>query len=101
MELLDKDKDKDIEKTAKTLKAMAHPLRLKILCMLKNDELPMFEIKEKIGTCQSNISQHIDILRAKDIVVSRREGNKTLCRIKDVSVLTLVANMQATFCSEI
>lgn len=90
-------KNEDIQKTAKILKAIAHPLRLKILCMLKNDELPVFEI----GTCQSNISQHIDILRTKGIVVSRREGNKTLCRVKDVKILALVASMQATFCSEI
>jgi DNA-binding transcriptional ArsR family regulator len=76
------EKDEDIEKATKALKAMAHPLRLKILCALKNDELPVLEIVKQVGSSQSNISQHIDILRTKGIVESRRDGNKILCKVK-------------------
>jgi ArsR family transcriptional regulator len=93
------EKEEDIERATRALKAMAHPLRLKILCVLKNDELPVFEIVEQVGSSQSNISQHIDILRAKGIVESRRDGNKILCKVKDSKILKLVANMQAVFCS--
>lgn len=93
------ERDEDIEKATKALKAMAHPLRLKILCVLKNDELPVLEIVKQVGSSQSNISQHIDILRTKDIIESRREGNKILCKVKDSKILKLVANMQAVFCS--
>jgi len=93
-------KEEDIEKATKALKAMAHPLRLKILCALKADELPVLEIVKQVGSSQSNISQHIDILRTKDIVESRRDGNKILCKVKDAKILKLVANMQAVFCSE-
>jgi ArsR family transcriptional regulator len=93
------EKDEDIEKATKALKAMAHPLRLKILCALKNDELPVLEIVKQVGSSQSNISQHIDILRTKGIVESRRDGNKILCRVKDSKVLKLMLNMQAVFCS--
>ncbi|SFV86894.1 Transcriptional regulator, ArsR family [hydrothermal vent metagenome] len=93
-------RDEDIEKAARALKAMAHPLRLKILCTLNNDELPIFEIREKVRSCQSNVSQHIDILRTKGIIESRRDGNKILCKVKDVKILALVASMKATFCSE-
>ncbi len=94
------EKDEDIEKATKALKAMAHPLRLKILCALKDSELPVLEIVNQVGSSQSNISQHIDILRTKDIVESRRDGNKILCKVKDAKILKLVANMQAVFCSE-
>lgn len=94
------EKDEDIEKATKALKAMAHPLRLKILCALKDSELPVLEIVNQVGSSQSNISQHIDILRSKDIVESRRDGNKILCKVKDAKILKLVANMQAVFCSE-
>ncbi|HIF47117.1 helix-turn-helix transcriptional regulator [Candidatus Thioglobus sp.] len=93
------EKDEDIEKATKALKAMAHPLRLKILCALKNDELPVLEIVKQVGSSQSNISQHIDILRTKDIIESRRDGNRILCKVKDVKILKLVENMQAVFCS--
>jgi ArsR family transcriptional regulator len=52
-----------------------------------------------VGSSQSNISQHIDILRTKDIIESRRDGNRILCKVKDAKILKLVANMQAVFCS--
>lgn len=94
------EKEEDIDKATKALKAMAHPLRLKILCVLRGDELPVLEIVEQVGSSQSNISQHIDILRTKGIIESRRDGNKILCKVKDTKILKLVANMQAVFCSE-
>jgi ArsR family transcriptional regulator len=98
MELL--EKKEDIEKATNALKAMAHPLRLKILCALKCNELPVLEIVKYVGSSQSNISQHIDILRTKNIIESRREGNRILCRVKDAKILKLVVNIQAVFCSE-
>lgn len=98
MELL--EREEDIIKATNALKAMAHPLRLKILCALKSDELPVLEIVKYVGSSQSNISQHIEILRTKNIIESRRDGNRVLCKVKDAKILKLVANMQAVFCSE-
>jgi len=43
------EKDEDIEKATRALKAMAHPLRLKILCALKDSELPVLEIVEQVA----------------------------------------------------
>ena len=91
-------KEENIEKASKALKAMGHPLRLKILCVLGNQELPVMDIVAKVGTTQSNISQHIDILREKEIIVSRREGSKILCKVRDVQILELLESMQRTFC---
>lgn len=91
-------KEENIEKASKALKAMGHPLRLKILCVLGNQELPVMDIVAKVGTTQSNISQHIDILREKEIIVSRREGSKILCKVRDVQILDLLESMQRTFC---
>jgi ArsR family transcriptional regulator len=94
------EKEEDIVRATNALKAMAHPLRLKILCALQDEELPVLEIVQQVGSSQSNISQHIDILRTKDIVESRRDGNKILCKVKDREILKLVANMQEVFCSK-
>jgi ArsR family transcriptional regulator len=94
------EKEEDIVRATNALKAMAHPLRLKILCALQDEELPVLEIVKQVGSSQSNISQHIDILRTKDIVESRRDGNKILCKVKDREILKLVANMQEVFCSK-
>lgn len=92
-------KEENIERASKVLKAMGHPLRLKILCIIGDEELPVMDIVSKVGTTQSNISQHIDILREKDIIVSRREGSKILCKVKDLQILSLLKSMQETFCN--
>ena len=91
-------REDNIEQAARALKAMAHPLRLKILCVIGENELPVMEIVNKVGTTQSNVSQHLDILREKGIVVSRREGSKILCRVKNSQILDLMDAMQKTFC---
>ena len=91
-------REDNINKAATALKAMAHPLRLKILCVIGNEEVPVMDIVEQVGTTQSNVSQHIDILREKGIIVSRRDGSKICVSIKDAELLTLMEVMQQTFC---
>lgn len=91
-------KEENIEKASKALKAMGHPLRLKILCVLGDNELPVMDIVSQVGTTQSNISQHIDILREKEIITSRRDGSKILCKVRDPQILNLLDAMQQTFC---
>ncbi len=91
-------KDENIAKASKALKAMGHPLRLKILCVIGEQELPVMDIVKQVGTTQSNISQHIDILREKDIITSRREGSKILCQVRDKNILVLMDAMQQIFC---
>ena len=61
-------RDEDIERASRSLKAMSHPLRLKILCTLKNKEVSVQDIVDNVGTSQSNISQHLAILRDKGIL---------------------------------
>ena len=92
-------KDENITKASKALKAMGHPLRLKILCVIGENELPVMDIVKQVGTTQSNISQHIDILREKEIITSRREGSKILCKVRDKNILSLMQAMQQTFCA--
>jgi ArsR family transcriptional regulator len=91
-------REDNIQKAAIALKAMGHPLRLKILCVLGSQEMPVMDIVEQVGTTQSNVSQHIDILREKGIITSRRDGSKILCRISDAELLNLMNAMQRTFC---
>ncbi|WP_051145140.1 helix-turn-helix transcriptional regulator [Thiomicrorhabdus sp. Kp2] len=91
-------KEDNINKASKALKAMGHPLRLKILCVIGEKELPVMDIVKQVGTTQSNISQHIDILREKGIITSRRDGSKILCKVPDHNILMLMNAMQQTFC---
>jgi ArsR family transcriptional regulator len=89
----------DIETASRSLKAMSHPLRLKILCTLGNREVCVQGIVDNVGTSQSNISQHLAILRDKGILSSRKDANKVYYRVGDERTLRLIGMMQEVFCS--
>ena len=84
--------------TANALKAMAHPLRWKILCTLGDSEMSVNEIVAKAGLPQSNISQHLEQLRNHNILVSRREANRIYFRIRNGQLLTLIGTMRNVIC---
>ena len=90
---------RDIEIASRSLKAMSHPLRLKILCILGDREICVQGIVESVGTTQSNISQHLAILRDKGILSSRKDANKVYYRVGDERTLQLIRMMQEVFCS--
>ena len=94
------DKQEHIELAARALKSIAHPLRLKILCVLGEQEACVQEIVEAVGTSQSNISQHLAILRDKEILVTRKDANRVYYRVGDQRTLQLIAMMREVFCGE-
>lgn len=93
------DKEDDIQMASQAIKAIAHPLRLKILCVLGEQEVSVQEIVEQVGTSQSNISQHLAILRDKGVLSTRKDANRVYYRIGDLRTLKLVSMMREVFCS--
>ncbi len=92
-------RDEDIERASRSMKAIAHPLRLKILCTLGNEESSVQDIVEQVGTSQSNISQHLAILRDKGILTARKDANRVYYRVGDQRTLRLIGMMREVFCS--
>ncbi len=92
-------REQDINQASQAIKAMAHPLRLKILCFLGDQEVSVQDIVEYVGTSQSNISQHLAILRDKGVLATRKEANFVYYRINDPRTLKLVGLMREVFCS--
>ncbi|MEO5342598.1 MAG: metalloregulator ArsR/SmtB family transcription factor [Gammaproteobacteria bacterium SHHR-1] len=90
--------EEDTELTANALKAMAHPLRWKILCTLGEEEMSVGDIVDQTGTSQSNISQHLEQLRNKNILVSRKEANRIFYRIRNPKLLELIGIMRSVLC---
>ncbi|MEQ1636633.1 MAG: metalloregulator ArsR/SmtB family transcription factor [Methylococcales bacterium] len=91
--------DAEIAWAARCLKAMSNPLRLKILCILSNSTLSVQEIVDQIGSSQSNISQHLAILREKDIIDFKKEANRVYYFINDPGILKLIELMHDVFCN--
>ncbi|MBW2505815.1 MAG: helix-turn-helix transcriptional regulator [Deltaproteobacteria bacterium] len=90
---------KQIADLAALLKSISHPFRLKILCLLKDNEMTVGEISRAIKTTDANISQHLAILRHQGIVGSRRQANFIYNRIIDDRVTRLIETMQGLFCT--
>jgi ArsR family transcriptional regulator len=92
------DKKEHIEQAARALKAISHPLRLKILCIVGAQEVCVQDIVEAVGTSQSNISQHLAILRDKGVLQTRKDANRVYYRVADQRTLQLIGLMREVFC---
>lgn len=92
-------KQEDLDRAALCLKAMSHPLRLKILCTLGHDQVSVQDIVERVGTTQSNISQHLGILRDKGILGCEKQANRVYYYVDDKRTLKLIEMMREVFCS--
>jgi ArsR family transcriptional regulator len=89
----------EIEQAAHAMKAIAHPLRLGILCVLGDQEVSVQDIVDAVGTSQSNISQHLAILRDKKILITRKDANRVYYSVSDKRTLRLIAMMREVFCN--
>jgi ArsR family transcriptional regulator len=92
------DHTEQIQTAARALKAISHPLRLKILCVVGDAEVCVQDIVEAVGTSQSNISQHLAILREKDVLATRKDANRVFYRVADQRTLQLIVMMREVFC---
>ena len=68
----------NIERTSARLKALGHPTRLRILCLLQREGSCVQELEQKLDLRQSNVSQHLRILRDLGLVRMERNG-QTVC----------------------
>lgn len=92
------DHQEHIQIAARALKAISHPLRLKILCVIGDQEVCVQDIVDAVGTSQSNISQHLAILRDKDVLATRKDANRVYYRVADQRTLQLIGMMREVFC---
>jgi DNA-binding transcriptional ArsR family regulator len=88
-----------IREASSAMQAMAHPLRLKILCLVGSQELSVLEIVEAVGTTQSNVSQHLAVLRDHGILEPRKDANKVFYRVADPRIIRMIALTREIFCS--
>lgn len=93
-------KTAQIEKSAHCLKAFAHPIRLSILSLLAEGEKNVQQLTRALGTTQSNVSQHLFQMRARDLVTTRREGNMVYYTITNPKMFKLMELMKEVFCGE-
>jgi ArsR family transcriptional regulator, virulence genes transcriptional regulator len=69
------------ELQAEISKTIAHPLRIAIIHYLKDGEKTVNDLTQTLGASQSNISQHLAIMRQRQIVRTRKEGSNIYYRV--------------------
>jgi|SRR5580658_8550974 DNA-binding transcriptional ArsR family regulator len=82
---------------ADIFQALAHPTRIAILELLSGGELSAGVLIEKLGMEQANVSQHLAVLRAKQIVVTRKVGNQVFYSARDPIIFEVLALMRVYF----
>ncbi len=82
---------KDFVKESEILKALAHPVRLKIVSgLLCKAECNVTRMVTALGLPQSTVSQHLAILKSKGILKIRKDGVKTCYSIADKRINTIL-----------
>lgn len=77
--------------------ALAHPTRIAIIELLREGELPAGAVIDRLQLEQANASQHFAVLRAKHIVVNRREGNQVFYSVRDPLLFDVLDIMRRYF----
>ena len=68
---------------ASVFQALAHPTRIAIIEILRDGEVSAGALLEQLDVEQANLSQHLTVLRNKQIVVNRKEGNQVFYSLRN------------------
>ena len=80
-----------LELAASKLRAISHPMRIAIIELLANGEkLSVTEIYEALNIEQATASHHLNILKNKDVLVSKREGKMIFYSIKNMTLTEII-----------
>jgi DNA-binding transcriptional ArsR family regulator len=82
---------------ASIFQALSHPTRVAILELLRDREYSARTIQEKLGLEQANLSQHLAILRSRQIVVNRKDGNQVFYSIRNPVLIQVLDLMRDYF----
>lgn len=75
-----------LERAARVIRILGHPLRLRILEALEDGERNVADLQEELGTGQAVVSQQLAILRSEGVVGARRDGPRVFYRIVEPKV---------------
>ena len=86
---------------ADIFQALAHPTRIAILEFLSAGELSAGALIEKLGMEQANVSQHLAVLRSKQLVLTRKAGNQVFYSVRDPVLIEVLKLMRIYFQSHL
>jgi ArsR family transcriptional regulator len=78
-------------------RVLAHPLRIKILRLLRNGEKSVSRLQAELNTDSSRVSQHLQALRSSHLLTSRREGTSVFYAIRDQEIFVILDGAKRIF----
>jgi DNA-binding transcriptional ArsR family regulator len=81
------------------LRTLGNEDRLLLLCELSGGELNVGELAERTGIVQPTLSQQLAVLRAQELVATRREGKQIFYSIADRRTLELLKTLHRLYCN--
>src|SRR5690242_9841227 len=82
---------------AEVFQALANPTRVHIIECLRDGELPVATIVERLGVEPANVSQHLAVLRSKKLVINRKEANQVFYKLRDPLLIKVLDIMRRYF----
>ncbi len=80
-----------LENAASKMRAIAHPMRIAIIDMLNDvNKLSVTEIYERLNIEQAAASHHLNILKSKGVLTSKREGKKIFYSLKSKTLSQII-----------
>jgi len=90
----------NINQASEGLRAIAHEVRLGVLCHLMNGPMCVSELKIATGASQSNLSQHLMKMRLMGIISNEKRGQQVYYRITNPEFVELVHVLKHIYCPE-
>ncbi len=87
-------------KVAAILKQMAHPKRLFLLCLIRDQEMSVSEIERLCGMGQSQTSQVLNQLKGQGLITDRRDGKNVFYQLKDQEIAQLLHALYHIYCQD-
>jgi ArsR family transcriptional regulator len=86
---------------AEIFQALAHPTRIAIVEALRDGELPAGRLIDQLQLEQANASQHLSVLRAKQVVINRKVGNQVFYSLRDPVLIEVLDILRRYFSSQL
>ncbi len=72
---------------AEMCKVFTHPIRLRILDILREREISVSDLAERLGVAIGNLSQHLNMMKQRRVLVSRKDGNNVFYQLANPKML--------------
>jgi len=86
---------------AQVFQALAHPTRIAIVEALRDGELPAGTLMERLHLEQANLSQHLAVLRSRQVLVNRKAGNQVFYAVRDPVLIQVLDLLRQYFFSHL